>query len=97
MEIGGKKKFRADCLTAGCYGAGILSRPPAERYAAWLMTDQVMLRWSAALARAFAVALGARPGRDWYEAQADHEEEADELMRKAEADRAAAEWLSGRR
>jgi hypothetical protein len=61
------------------------------------MMDQVLLRRSAALARAFAVAMGARPGRDWYEAQADHDEDVDELQRKGEADRAAAEWLSGRR
>jgi hypothetical protein len=61
------------------------------------MMDQVLLRRSAALARALAVALGKRPGRDWYEAQAAHEEDVDELQRKGEADRAAAEWLSGRR
>jgi hypothetical protein len=61
------------------------------------MMPRAELRRSAALARAFAVALGRRPGRDWYEAQADHEEEVDELQRKSEADRAAAEWLGGRR
>jgi hypothetical protein len=61
------------------------------------MMPRAELRRSAAVARAFAVAMGARPGRDWYEAQADHDEDVDELQRKAEADRAAAEWLSGRR
>jgi NaMN:DMB phosphoribosyltransferase len=61
------------------------------------MMPRAELRRSAAIARAFAVAMGAHPGRDWYEAQADHEEDVDELMRKGEADRAAAEWLSGRR
>jgi NaMN:DMB phosphoribosyltransferase len=61
------------------------------------MMDRAGLRRSAALARAFAVALGARPGRDWYEAQAAHEDEAGELMRRGEADRAAAEFLRGGR
>jgi hypothetical protein len=61
------------------------------------MMPRAELRRSAALARALAVALGRRPGRDWYEAQAAHGEDVDELQRRGEADRAAAEWLSGRR
>lgn len=61
------------------------------------MIDEVLLRRSAAIARAFAVALGGHPGGDWYEAQAAWEEEAPCLAERGQADRAAAEWLRGRR
>jgi hypothetical protein len=80
--VAGGKRRRGRFLSdlAAAYGAAVLDRPYPEQVALWLNLPRVQLRRAAALALGFQAATGGHgPGRDWAEALAPTDAEAEEL------------------
>lgn len=71
------------------YGSGILPAPPSyEQYLSlWLNRGRVLNLHAKAIADGFAIAMGAKPDRSFFEAIVDFEEQADEAQYQYEAER----------